>query len=254
MRRSAIWGGEASRAAERTTAIGQAWGNVSEKVALALQALQNQLPVANAVGGAAKMAAQAAADYANEMDKGATETEAAALAAAKLQAAQAQINASSKETVWQINNQVKASEQYTGIVAGEKHTQQEYNQMAAGLTQEKKWQAEEQAKINQLVHDGVAPEQAAAQAAAEHAQHIQEANQAALERLHKVQLELQMAQAVTGQQQQVVQYQQTLNDLLGQGVEKELALAVAQRNTRSRSLRRARLSASRSRRWKIPRE
>jgi hypothetical protein len=187
------------------------------------------LPVVEAIGGAAKMAAQAAADYANAMDKGATATEATQLAAAKLATAQAEANAKSKEAVWQLQNQAKVIEQTTGLKQGQVQTEASLNQLASQLTGQKKLQAEEQGKINQLIHDGVSPEQATAQAAQEKANALQQVNAAALQRLQQLQLELQMAQAVTGQQQQMVQYQQSLNKMIGDGVDQTLAMAVAEK-------------------------
>jgi hypothetical protein len=80
---------DTARAAAQVTAIGQAWGDVSEKTALALQAAQNQLPVIQAVTGAEQQAAQYAADYANALIAGKQPADALALAASKLEASQA---------------------------------------------------------------------------------------------------------------------------------------------------------------------
>jgi hypothetical protein len=74
---------------DRVKEISHSWGDVSQKTSLTLESLSNQLPVVQAVGGAAKMNAQYAADYNNAMNLGARATDAAAEAAGKLQLAQA---------------------------------------------------------------------------------------------------------------------------------------------------------------------
>ncbi len=91
--------GEAERYNQRVSEISKSWGEVGQSTALALQAAQNQLPVIEAVGGAAKMAAQYAADYANAMDKGKTSTEATKLAASNLRASQAAAKSSALENL-----------------------------------------------------------------------------------------------------------------------------------------------------------
>jgi hypothetical protein len=96
---------DTSRAAAQITAVGKSWGNVSEQTAVALEASKNQLPVLQAVGGAAKMAAQEAADYANYMLNGKTSTEAAALAASRLEASQAQVNSAAQEQLAALQDQ-----------------------------------------------------------------------------------------------------------------------------------------------------
>ncbi|MEZ0060915.1 hypothetical protein ABIF26_006458 [Bradyrhizobium elkanii] len=89
----------------RVKQISASWGDVDQATAMALQAAQNQLPVLEAVGGGAKMAAQYTADYKNYMDQGKTSTEAAALAASNLAAAQAQASSAGKETLAALQDQ-----------------------------------------------------------------------------------------------------------------------------------------------------
>lgn len=216
---------EATLIALKKQEAAQAAINASAKETLF--SLQNQTAVADAVGGAAKMAAQEEATYNQLLHNNVDAQLAASVAAKGTENAQAQRNAQSKEEVWQLQNKAKVIEQATGLIQGQKHSQQELNQLASEMTQKKTWQAEMEGRINQLVHDGVSPEQARAQAAAEYNQHIQEANQAALQQLQGLQQQLQMASAITGQQQIKVQYEQTYNKLLGQGVEETLAQAVA---------------------------
>ncbi len=67
--------------------------------------MQNELPVYEAIGGAAKMTAQYAADYANWMDKGKTETEATALAASSMRNAQAQAISSAQQSTQNMQQQ-----------------------------------------------------------------------------------------------------------------------------------------------------
>ncbi len=139
---------EAARYNDRVAEISKSWGDVGQSTALALQAAANQLPVANAVGGAAKMAAQYAADYKNAMEGGKTATEATEIAAARHKDAQAQINAQAKETLFTLQNQLEVSRASTGV---------------------EQIQAQHRATYNKLVHDGVAPALASAVAAAEEA-------------------------------------------------------------------------------------
>jgi hypothetical protein len=84
---------------QRVAEIASRWTGVGQAVALQLQAMQNHLPVIEAVTGQQKMAAQYAADYANAIDAGKTGLEASALAAAKLEAAQAAATASVMQQV-----------------------------------------------------------------------------------------------------------------------------------------------------------
>ena len=150
-----------------------------------------------------------------------------ALAAKQLQIAQMQRNAQSKEEVWQLQNQRNAIQQITGLKEGQKISEQSLNDLASQQTQQKKWAAEAQAQFNQLVHDGVAPEQARLQVIQQYNLNVDQANQAAMQSCKALQLQLQAASAITGEQQIKVQYEQTYNKLLGEGVDKTLAQAVA---------------------------
>jgi hypothetical protein len=96
---------EAERYNQRVAEIALSYDDVGTSTALALQASQNQLPVISAIGGAAKMAAQYAADYANAIDKGKTATEAAAIAADRLGKSQAAAAASAAQTTQGLKNQ-----------------------------------------------------------------------------------------------------------------------------------------------------
>ncbi|QOZ52946.1 hypothetical protein [Bradyrhizobium sp. CCBAU 53338] len=99
-----------------------------------LNNLQNQLPVLDAVGGAQKMAAQYAADYATYLDQGKTSTDAAALASANFAASQAQANSSAKEMLFNLQNQAAAAGAVTGA---------------------ERIGAQGQATYNSLIHQGV---------------------------------------------------------------------------------------------------
>jgi len=125
---------EAARYNELVKEISTAWGNVGQATALSLQGLQNQLGVANAVGGAEKMMAQEAADYANAVMQGKTALEASQIAAMNLALAQAQVNSAARETLFNLQNMA---------------------QVAAAVTGQQQMQAQAQAQYNQLVHDGV---------------------------------------------------------------------------------------------------
>jgi hypothetical protein len=80
---------QAERYNQRVAEISKSWGDVGQSTALALQALQNQLPVAQAVTGAEQMRAQYAATYNNLLDQAKTSLEAQAIASKQLETSQA---------------------------------------------------------------------------------------------------------------------------------------------------------------------
>ncbi|WLB14833.1 phage tail length tape measure family protein (plasmid) [Bradyrhizobium elkanii] len=96
---------QADRYNQRVAKISTQWGDVGQSTALALQSAQNQLPVLEAVGGAAKIAAQATADYKNYLDQGKKASEALALAASNEASARAQVNAAAKEQLAALKDQ-----------------------------------------------------------------------------------------------------------------------------------------------------
>ncbi|WP_141340914.1 phage tail length tape measure family protein [Bradyrhizobium sp. USDA 3458] len=108
---------QAERYNERVAEISSSWGDVGQQTALSLQAAQNQLPVIEAVGGASKMAAQATADYKNYIDQGKSSTEAAALAAANLAAAHAQVNSAAQELLLTLQDQYAVAAARTPLQA-----------------------------------------------------------------------------------------------------------------------------------------
>ncbi len=97
---------QASRAAAAATAIGQAYAGVGEQTALALRALDNALPVAEAWTNSAKMLAQEQATINNLLDKGATLEEASALAAKQYETSKAAAVAAAQKTVQSSQDQV----------------------------------------------------------------------------------------------------------------------------------------------------
>ncbi|ODM71674.1 phage tail length tape measure family protein [Bradyrhizobium elkanii] len=118
----------------RVKQISESWGVVDQQTALALQAAKNQLPVYEAVGGAAKMAAQATADYKNYMDQGKTATEASALAASNMAARMAQVKAAAQESLASLRDQAA---------------------VASATTVQTQISAQARATYNQLLRDGV---------------------------------------------------------------------------------------------------
>jgi hypothetical protein len=119
--------GQAERYNERVAAISTQWGDVGQSTALALQSAQNNLPVLEAVGNGAKMAAQYMADYKNYMDQGKTSTEATALAASNLAAAQAQVNSAAQGTLASLRDQYAVSASINGLQAIQAQAQATYN-------------------------------------------------------------------------------------------------------------------------------
>jgi hypothetical protein len=140
--------GDAARYGQRVKEISQSWAGVGQSTALALQASSNNLPVIQAVGGAARMAAQYAADYWNALDKGKAPADALSLAIDNLANSQAAANSSVQAQTWSLQNNLGVSQAWTAA------------------TQMK---AQAEATYNQLLHDGVSAEVAGAAAAAQYA-------------------------------------------------------------------------------------
>jgi hypothetical protein len=90
---------EAARYNQQVAGISQSWGNVGQTVALTLQAMQNQLPVVQAVTASAQMRAQAEATYNSLLNQGKTAIEAEAIAAKQLETSQAAATAGVKKQV-----------------------------------------------------------------------------------------------------------------------------------------------------------
>ncbi len=139
---------QATNYKQRVNEISASWGDVGQSTALALQAAQNHLPVVQAVGGAERMSAQYAADFADAVDKGKTAIESEALAASNLSAHMAQVKAAAEETLFSLQNALPVAQAWTTA------------------TQMK---AQQEATYNKLLHDGVDAETAAAVAAAQFA-------------------------------------------------------------------------------------
>ncbi len=95
------------RAAEQTAAIAKSWGDVSVAVALSLNALQQQVTIAQAINGQQQMAAQFAADRANAELAGKTALEAETIAYAKMAASQASATTAVKKQVESLEDQNK---------------------------------------------------------------------------------------------------------------------------------------------------
>jgi hypothetical protein len=125
----------------------------AQAIAQATKNMQEQLGVANAVGGAQRRSAQYALDYATVLDQAKNAAVAVAVATERQAIAQAQVNAQAKETLFNLQNQAAA---------------------AAAVTGAEQMKAQAAATYNQLVHDGVdwliAQQVAAKQLANAHAQ------------------------------------------------------------------------------------
>src|SRR5262245_36073947 len=113
-----------------------------------MQQLDQQLALVSAVTNAERMRVQAAITFQQEIAKGATEEQAAVVAAKQMAIAQAQINVSAQQRL------ITAQQQYS---------------VASATTQQAKLEAQEQVTITQLVQQGVSAELAAAVAAQERA-------------------------------------------------------------------------------------
>jgi hypothetical protein len=95
---------EAARYNDAVKDIGQSWEGVSLKTSLQLQQLSNQLPVAQAVTGEARMQAQYYATINGLLDQGKSLMDAEAIAGAQLAISQAQSNASVEKQVQSIKD------------------------------------------------------------------------------------------------------------------------------------------------------
>jgi hypothetical protein len=96
---------EADQYAKHVSAIGIAYGDVSTRAALALHSMENQLPVAQAVGGEAKRLAQYQAAVNTEYEKSGNLQEAIKLATGQYQLSQAAALATSQESTRALNDQ-----------------------------------------------------------------------------------------------------------------------------------------------------
>lgn len=121
--------GQAERYNQRVAAISTQWGDVGQSTALALQSAQNQLPVLEAVGGAARMAAQATADYKNYLDQGKTSAEALALSASNYAASQAQVNSAARETLASLQDQAAVAGASNPLEAAHAQAQATFNSL-----------------------------------------------------------------------------------------------------------------------------
>jgi len=152
------------------------------------------------------MAAQEQATYNRLIREGKSENDALKIANAERAVTQAQINAQSQEATWQLQNQLPVAQAVGG---------------AAKLV------AQETATYNRLLHEGVSPIIAQAQAAAERAMAQAQINTAAKETLWNLQNQAAVSAALTGNDRIRAQAQATYNQLVFQGVEKTIASAVA---------------------------
>lgn len=194
----------------RANAIGlqlkETYGTSSIEVAKTLDGLRDQAMVAAAVGGAAQMAAQEQARFNELVREGKTEQEAMRIAAAERAVTQARINAASEEATWQMENQLQVANAVGGA---------------------ERMRAQEKATYNQLIHAGVGEEQAAAQASAQRALTQAQVNANAKETLFHLQNQAAVSAAVTNDEKIRAQAQATYNQLIHDGVDKAIALAVA---------------------------
>ncbi|MHC2334482.1 phage tail length tape measure family protein [Bradyrhizobium sp. USDA 4454] len=196
--------GQAELYNQRVAAIGTQWGAVGQSTAMALQAAQNQLPVYEAIGGAAKMAAQATADYNNYLDQGKTTAEALALSASNYAAAQAQVNSSAQEQLAALRDQFAVASARTPL------------QQAA---------AQAEATYNQLVREGVDG---------------LTAENVALQQRANAQAQISTAQAVADQQEENARYRiWLLNQKPVEASQDQLALFMAAKPEESREVGRS---------------
>ncbi len=107
---------EAANYNQRVQEISQSWGDVTQKTALQLQQMQNQLPVAQASTGEAQMRAQYEATIVDLLMKGVPLLDAQAIASKGLELSQAQANAS-------VEKQVRSLERSTELMRAEANGQ-----------------------------------------------------------------------------------------------------------------------------------
>jgi hypothetical protein len=203
---------------QRVAEISKSWGNVGQSTALALQAASNNLPVIEAIGGAAKMAAQSTADYKNAMDAGKSATDAAALAASNLAASQAQANAAAKETLFSLKNQAAA---------------------AAAVTGSEQISAQASATYNQLKHDGVDASIASAVASQQEANARARASAIVREQAHQIENQTEMMKVQGTAQEATTAAAQAYDTAIRSGAD-HLAASALYSATLANNLERAR--------------
>lgn len=208
---------EAARYNQRVLEIAASFKEVGVSTALSLNNLQTQLPVAQAIGAAARLAAQEQATYTELGDKGKTAIEAASLAEAQRAIAQAQINAAAQENLLSLKDQEAVARAVTGI---------------------QQMQAQEQAIFNELIRQGVSEETALATAAQQTANAKAAANANADRMLRSLQQEGELIRASSDSERERIAARQTYDNLVGKGVEMAKAAAVAQQQLANATQRR----------------
>lgn len=125
---------ETDRANSVALRLAHSYGTSSLEVAKTRAALSDQLGVASAVGGQARLAAQEQATFNELIRQGKSAEDASAIASQQRAVAQAQINTNAQETLFSLQNQ---------------------RDVASAITGQQQIAAQAEATKNQLIHDGV---------------------------------------------------------------------------------------------------
>lgn len=197
---------ETERANKVALELVKTYNTGSIEIAKMRAGLADQLLVASAVGGQARMAAQERATYNELIRQGKKEEDAAGVATAQRAATQAQINTQVKETTFQLQNQLGVSSAVGGAV---------------------RLAAQEQATFTQLVHDGASAQDAADQAAAQRSNSQAQINTQAKEALFSLTNQRDVAEAITGAEKIQAQAEATKNQLIHDGVDARIASKIA---------------------------
>lgn len=197
---------ETDRANAIALQLMQTYNTSSREIANMRAGLADQLVAASAVGGQARMAAQEQATYNDLIRQGKTEQDAAGVAAAQRAVTQAQITTQAKEQAIALQLQLAVMRAVTG---------------------QQQIQAQYQATINQLVHDGVPLVQATAVAEAQRANSLAQVNAEADRQLKTLRQEGELIRASSDAERDRIAARQTYQNLLDKGTDSYKAQAVA---------------------------
>lgn len=197
---------ETDRANQVALQLMQTYNTSSREIANMRAGLADQLVVASAVGGQAKLAAQQYAAWNELIRQGKSEEDAAGVAAAQRAVAQAQLTAQAKEQAFALENQLPVMKAVTG---------------------QQQIQAQYQATINQMTHDGVPLAEATAVATAQRANSLAQVNAEADRTLKNLQQEAELIRASSAEEENRIRARHTYQDLIDKGVDSTKAQRVA---------------------------
>ncbi len=198
--------GTYERQLEQIQAIKAEYPGLVAQDAIRMASLADQLRIAQALPGAARMQAEEIARINQLLLEGKDIELAVTIAGKERAVAQAQINSAADQTLAGLRDEYAVASAVTGV---------------------QKIEAQAEATYNQLVRQGVSEKKAQAIAEQQRANAIAQVNAGAQQQLLNLQNQHAVVAAVTGAEQMRAQEIATINSLLQQGVSLENATAVA---------------------------